>query len=79
MKLLGENNMNVEHPDYSDLYWTLGLPDRVHSNRPLVRSSLDSSLVFSEIFMKLGVNKLKKVTQPELEKKILIQGLSIKN
>ena len=51
--------------------------------RPLVRPSVSPSLnisktahsIFLKLCMKLGVNKVKKVTRPEFGKKILIRGL----
>ena len=57
-------------------YWTPGLPVGVHSNRPCpsVRPSVrlsvfkylgNRSLVFLKLCMKLGGNKVKKVTWPE--------------
>ena len=67
--------MNVIHVFLIILFWTPGLPDGVHCNRPcpsvrpLVRPSLDISetahSIFLKLCMKLGVNKVKKVTRPE--------------
>ena len=70
-------------------FWTQGLPNGVLSNRPClsvclsVRPSVllsfkylrEGSLVFLKLWLKLGVNKVKKVTWPKFSKKILIQGL----
>ena len=52
-------------------FWTPGLPVGVHSNRP--RPSVRPSLYISEtahsfflkLYMKLGVNEVKKVTRPK--------------
>ena len=65
-----------------DFFWFYAnFGPRVYSNRAcrLVHPSLNISKtahsIFLELCMKLGVNKVKKVTLPEFWKKVLIQGL----
>ena len=61
-------------------FWTPDLPEGVLSNRPCpsVSPSFSPSLniletahsIFLKLCMKLGVNKVKKVTQPEFKKNL---------
>ena len=78
-----KNSKFDQYLPFSGPFWTPGLPDGVHGNRPCpsispsvspsVRPSLNITETAHSIFLKLcmtlGVNKVKKVTQPEFLEK----------